>query len=71
MVHEVPEPAAFFAEVMRALKPEGTLLLAEPFSIGSSKFAEEIATAKECGFAVVERPTRRWSRQALLKKPAT
>lgn len=69
VVHEMPSASRFFAEAAAAMKPGGTLLLAEPSGhVKESLFAAELQAAAEAGFTVAERPTIRRSHAALLKK---
>jgi SAM-dependent methyltransferase len=71
VVHELPSAAVFFAEVARALKPGGTVLLAEPAGhVGAAEFEAELQAAATVGLAVVERPSIRRSLAALLRRPA-
>ena len=74
MVHELPSAAAFFREVGRASKPGARLLLVEPAGhVRASLFDAELQAAGEAGFTLVESPSVRRSRAALLEKvrPAT
>ena len=69
MVHEVPDPAAFFADVFTVLKPGGKLLLIEPKGhVSAVKFEEQLATARRAGFAVGELPVKARGRGALLER---
>ncbi len=71
MVHELPDEAAFFEEVARALKPGGTLLLSEPSGhVDDAHFSGELAQADRVGLEVRERPAIRKSASALLRKVA-
>ncbi len=70
VVHEVPSPEGLFAELRLALKPEALLLLAEPAGhIGPAAFAGELDAAQRQGFVVLETPSVRRSRAALLRAP--
>jgi SAM-dependent methyltransferase len=74
MVHEVPDAGRFFAEVAAALRPRGTLLLAEPTGhVGAERFAVELRAAERAGLAVDCDQTRvprvRLNRAAVLAKP--
>jgi ubiquinone/menaquinone biosynthesis C-methylase UbiE len=70
MVHELPNPGGFFAEVARALKPGARLLLSEPkVHVSGDSFAAELAAAEGAGFTVASRPEIRRSRSALLRAP--
>ena len=69
VVHELPDPAGFFAEASAAMKPGGRLLLAEPaFHVSEKEFGETLRSAEECGLLPESRPRIRWSRSALLRK---
>lgn len=69
VVHELPDAGRFFAEVAEASKPGALLLLAEPNGhITTSRFEAELRAAAQAGFGVVEHPSIRRSRAALLKK---
>lgn len=71
VVHEVPSAAVFFAEVARALKPGGAVLLVEPAGhVGAAEFEAELLAAAAVGLAVVERPSIRRSLAALLRRKA-
>jgi SAM-dependent methyltransferase len=70
VVHEMPEPDRFFVEAARALKPGGSLFLAEPAGhVDDAEFGGEIAAAVRAGLVPVDRPALRGSRAALLRKP--
>jgi len=70
MVHEVPSARSFFAEMFAALRPGGTLLLAEPRGhVTSADFQEEVKAGAEAGFTVSSGPSIRRSHAALLRKP--
>jgi ubiquinone/menaquinone biosynthesis C-methylase UbiE len=71
VVHEVPDAASFFREVAGALKPGGSLLLAEPSGhVDAADFAAEIQAAGEAGLRTDVDPAIRRFRAALLRKPA-
>ncbi len=72
IVHEVPEPGRFFADVAATLKPEGKLLFAEPkWPVPSEAFDASLALAGQHGFEVVERLNIASARAALLRKRPT
>ncbi len=51
MVHEVPDPAAFFRQIHAALRPGGTLLLVEPKGhVSTEQFDRETTVAISAGF---------------------
>jgi SAM-dependent methyltransferase len=67
VVHELPDAPAFFAEAVRALKPDGRLLLAEPRGhVDRDAFELTLASAAAVGLHEVGRPGIRSSRAALL-----
>jgi SAM-dependent methyltransferase len=69
VVHEMPDAARFFKETAAALKPGGSLLLAEPTGhVKPPEFEAELALAAHAGLQVVDRPALRRSHSALLKK---
>jgi ubiquinone/menaquinone biosynthesis C-methylase UbiE len=69
VVHEVPDPGAFFKGVSRALKPGACLLLAEPSGhVKAPAFDAELSLAAEAALTPVERPVIKRSHAALLKK---
>jgi ubiquinone/menaquinone biosynthesis C-methylase UbiE len=69
MVHELPDAGRFFREVAAALKPGGTVLLAEPCGhVNAQKFDEELALAAAAGLNSAGRPILGRSRAAVLVK---
>jgi SAM-dependent methyltransferase len=69
VVHEVPSPGPFFAELSRALKPGGSILFAEPVGhVKPELWDAELEAASQAGLMVVERPDIRRSHAVLLKK---
>jgi len=69
MVHELPDAAKFFAEAAQALKPGGTLLLAEPRGhVADKAFDRELAAAAAVGLAPTRKPVISRSHAALLTK---
>jgi cyclopropane fatty-acyl-phospholipid synthase-like methyltransferase len=69
MVHELPDSAAFFREVAAALRPGGTLLLAEPAGhVSAADFERELAQAAAAGLAVADHLGIKRSLSALLRK---
>jgi ubiquinone/menaquinone biosynthesis C-methylase UbiE len=72
MLHEVPDLAGFLAQVRTALLPGGGLLVAEPrIHVDAGTFADEMAVAREAGFAVRPVPGIRISHAALLLREAS
>jgi ubiquinone/menaquinone biosynthesis C-methylase UbiE len=71
MVHEVRDPAAFFAEVARALKPDGTVLVVEPpLHVSRAAFESSLAGARRAGLVVRDRPRIGLNHAALLGRRA-
>lgn len=69
LVHELPAPERFFAEVAKASKPGAGLLFVEPAGhVKSMDFEGELKAAINAGFELVERPAIRRSRAAFLKR---
>ena len=69
MVHEFRDDERFFAQVAAALKPGGTVLLAEPAGhVGPSRWGGELESAVRAGLTVAERPSIWHSHAALLRK---
>jgi hypothetical protein len=69
MVHEVFSAGAFFTQVVRVLKPAGSLLLAEPRGyVKEAEFAEELNGAAQAGFETIDHPALRPFHTALLPK---
>jgi ubiquinone/menaquinone biosynthesis C-methylase UbiE len=69
VVHELTAPGHFFAEAAQALKPGGSLLLAEPVGhVKPLQFAQQLAFAAQAGLRVTDQPSIRRSHAALLQK---
>ena len=69
VVHELPAAAPFFREVARASKPGARLLLVEPAGhVTAPLFDAELQASRDAGFTLVESPSVRRSRAALLEK---
>jgi ubiquinone/menaquinone biosynthesis C-methylase UbiE len=69
VVHEFPDPSRFFAEVGAASKSGASLLLSEPEGhVKVSDFDAEIEAASQARFDVIDHPSIRGCRAALLKK---
>ena len=69
MVHEIPDQAAFFAEIEEMLKRDGRLLIIEPpFHVSRAAFERTVDKARNAGFTVVDRPKVLLSKTALLGK---
>jgi SAM-dependent methyltransferase len=72
VVHEMPAPGPFFSQATRALKPDATLLFAEPAGhVDDQEFARELVAAAQAGLAVVTHPSISRFHTALLRNPAT
>jgi SAM-dependent methyltransferase len=66
MLHEVPDQAAFLAEVRACLKPDGRLLIAEPrIHVGGAAFERSVEAARQAGLLAVTRPAVALSRAIL------
>ena len=69
LVHEIPSPGRFFAEMARVLKPDATLLFVEPRGhVKDALFTQEVQAAIEAGFLEAGRPSIRHSHAALLAR---
>jgi ubiquinone/menaquinone biosynthesis C-methylase UbiE len=69
MVHEMPSVEMFFDEAAATLKPGGLLLLAEPSGhVKPEAFVLELKAARKAGLEMVECPSIRNSRAAVLRK---
>lgn len=67
VVHEVREPAAFFAEIAAALKPDGALLVVEPpLHVSRAAFEASLVVAEQAGLRVEARPRIGPNKVALL-----
>ena len=66
MVHEVPNPLAFFEEIKSLLKPSGKFLLAEPVvHVNHAMFEKTVKTAESVGLVLKEKPKISLSRSSL------
>ena len=71
VVHEVREPAAFFAEIAAALRADGTVLVVEPpLHVSRAAFETSLGTAERAGLHVAGRPRIGTNKVALLAKSA-
>ena len=69
VVHEVPDPAAFFSEIAGMLGSGGRMLVAEPsFHVSGKEFEKSIQAATTAGFTLEKRPGILLARTALLEK---
>jgi len=70
MVHEVGDQRRFLGEIKSALKPGGTLLIAEPkLHVSRAAFDRTLAIARDEGFIAVANPSISWSMAVLLRRP--
>ncbi|GEM_PF-2986238 len=68
MLHEVPHKEKTLNEIAFILKPNGYLLIAEPYIHVSKKaFEHTVKIALDAGFALVEKSEIFFSRAVLLK----
>jgi ubiquinone/menaquinone biosynthesis C-methylase UbiE len=71
VVHELREPAAFFAEITAALKPDGAVLVVEPpLHVSRAAFEKSLAIAEGAGLRVAARPRIGPNKVVLLDKAA-
>ena len=68
MVHELPDQAAFFADVRPLLLPKGRLFVVEPpLHVSRAAFEGTLRIARDAGFLVAARPRVSFSKAALLE----
>jgi ubiquinone/menaquinone biosynthesis C-methylase UbiE len=66
MVHEVPDQAHLFREIVSILKPGGKLLIVEPgMHVNEAAFEKTAKTAQSCGLILSSRPDVKLSRAAV------
>jgi SAM-dependent methyltransferase len=71
VVHEIREPAGFFAEIAAALAPDGAVLVVEPpLHVSRAVFEKSLAIAEGAGLRVAARPRIGPNKVALLTKSA-
>jgi ubiquinone/menaquinone biosynthesis C-methylase UbiE len=69
VIHEVSDVSQFFSEIYKALKPKGTLLIAEPKGhVSEKEFKITTAVAQHNGFKIINHPEIWRSRTILLQK---
>ncbi|MBP1648145.1 MAG: Methyltransferase type 11 [Bacteroidetes bacterium] len=70
LVHEIPDKARFFRQLMNVLNDNGRALLIEPklFHVSRKAFATTTRLAEESGFHVLDGPRVRFSWSALLER---
>lgn len=57
MVHEVPDPSAFFKEIYSLVNPNGQVLMVEPpVHVSKSAFNDSIILAQNAGFKIMAKP---------------
>jgi len=72
VVHEMPDPRAFFVEAFHALRPGGRLLLVEPrFHVPRAEFDRLVDLARRAGFAREGDPPFAGPHGAVLARPAS
>jgi ubiquinone/menaquinone biosynthesis C-methylase UbiE len=70
ILHEVPDQAHLLTEIRQLLKPEATLLLAEPRGhVNRGQFDHSVSIAQESGFAIAGHPEIRRTYAVSLAKP--
>jgi ubiquinone/menaquinone biosynthesis C-methylase UbiE len=71
VVHEVQQPAAFFAEIAAGLKADGAVLVAEPpLHVSRAAFEASLVVAERAGLRVARRPRIGPNKVALLARSA-
>jgi ubiquinone/menaquinone biosynthesis C-methylase UbiE len=69
MVHETPDAARFFCQVVLCLKPEARFFVAEPkFHTSREVFHAMVEAAQKTGLQVVDKPGVRFSRAVVFRK---
>lgn len=69
VVHEFPDPAAFFAEIAAASKCGASVLLAEPGGhVKLHEFDAQLKAAANAGFRIVDRPSIPHSLAAVMQR---
>lgn len=69
VLHETADRREILADLYRILRPEGLLLVAEPwFEVGGREFGETIDDAERAGFVRLDSPHILFSRSALMQK---
>jgi len=71
MIHEVPDPASFFTEIVTLFKSSTKLLYAEPaFHVSEQKYDKILCIAGKSGLKINRTLSIRFSRAVLLEKMA-
>ncbi len=69
MVHEVKDQKRFFGQVAAVLKHGGRFLIIEPkMHVSSEQFRDTLELAQNTGYTILDRPSIRISRAALLQR---
>ncbi len=69
VVHEMPDPPRFFADLAQLLRSDARCLVAEPRGhVAAPAFEATLATAWQAGLGLVARPAIRRCRAAVLQK---
>ncbi|OQX18574.1 MAG: methyltransferase type 11 [Desulfobacteraceae bacterium IS3] len=69
VIHEVPDAAAFLAEVYETIKPAGQFLIAEPKGhVSEKEFDKLVSAAEQTGFKAADMPHIVGSYAVLLEK---
>ena len=69
MVHETPDQALFFSQVMESLVPGARILIAEPgMHVTDEELENSVQLAEAVGFREEDRPRIRLSRSVVLRK---
>ena len=69
MVHETPDPPAFFKEALTLLKPGGRLLVVEPrLHVSRKAFAAMLTAAQKAGFKASDFPEKKGGYSVLLTR---
>ena len=67
MLHETPNPEAFFREARSLLKPGGKFLVVEPkFHVNRENYEKMVTQAIQAGFTVLAFPNNKGGRSVLL-----
>ncbi|MDD4052502.1 MAG: class I SAM-dependent methyltransferase, partial [candidate division Zixibacteria bacterium] len=69
VLHELPDVPRALQSISRTLRPGGTLLIAEPSGhVSEVAFGRTTTAAEACGLSLIDQPSIRRSRTALLIK---
>ncbi len=70
MIHEVPDPARFMAQVTSCLRPAGRFMIVEPkFHVSKKSFERTLSLAEASGLVLEDRLKVNFSRAALFRRP--